>query len=823
MPAIGNIEIILFANTTGFAKSLKDASFTAKAFGATFSTSIGKELAAGGRILAATAKSVFSLRTALVAAGAAFAAWKGLESLHQASEMVDALGKSAKRIGMTAEQLSALRYAAGQSGIEFETLSTMAGKAAKNIAEIVADGKREMQIGRLKVRLTDAAGQVRNIAELLPDLAKGIESAGSEAEQLRLSEKIFGRAGGAQFVTFLKESGTFLEGMAQQTERAGRLGAIFTADQVKKLTAYNDALSDVGKAWEGLKVKLMTEIAPPLTKFLDEFALKLASIPQSIQAFKNASMAASGSGQDASRAGAALDKAFEKSWNLFLVTAKSAGDLFITTVVEGMKIAGRTLVLVAASTLRGSYPWLAKQLGDPSFQAEAQYNELVGIRENLAKAQERLLREYPNGVPKGGSPLQQQIVQRLMQDGAPNAKTIEEAFADIDKRIEQFRNQLENDKGVTEQQMARFAKEAGEAIAATAEKRAAEIKAAYQEAGAAIDAVITSYTPMGPPAPEGSPEEAAKKYFPNPMNALDGLVAKAKAVGAKMSTSISEGMKELWPKIKEQLAEQQKWADTLRASDDQVFFKLYPEKQAEEMVARARAMREEMKRLGMEVRATDAEFEAWGKELVKAATKVEDLRNTAKDTFARSIQDEVFNMAGDVGQAFADMTIDGKRSFADLAKSWGKTLVAMASQTLLFKPIFDLLGNSIGPWLGGTRVGQTSTVPGSVGGARAEGGPVDAGKWYMVGENGPELMRAGGDGYVFPHGAAIGMGGGRPVTVNVYNEVGGQVQTSERQGPSGERVIDVYLRKALVRALGDGSVDTPLRQNFGITRRGTPR
>lgn len=819
MPAIGNIEIVLFANTGPLKTAFRDAATAAKAFAKDF-FSLRGNLADAGRIFSATSKQIFNMRNAVLVAGAAFAAWKGLESLHQASEMVDALGKSAKRIGMTAEQLSALKYAAGQSGIEFETLSTMAGKAAKNMAELVADGKREMQVGRLSVKLTDAAGQVRNISELLPDLAKGIESAGSEAEQLRLSEKIFGRAGGAQFVTFLKESGTFLEGMAEQTARAGRLGAIFTADQVKKLTAYNDALSDVGKAWEGLKVKLMTEIAPPLTKFLDEFAMKLAAVPQAIQAFKNANAVATGSGQDAYRAGAALDKAFEKTWNLFLVTAKGAGDLFITTVIEGMKIAGRTLVLAAASTLRGSYPWIAKQLGDPSFQAEAKYNELVGARDNIIKAQKRLAEDYPNGVPAGQMSTDQMVIRRLIDEHVGRGKSVDEAFADLNKLIEQQRNQLELDKGVTEQQMARFAKDAGKAIAATAAKRADEIKAAYQEAGDAIDAVITSYTPMGPPAPTGTPEEAAKKYFPNPLNALDGLVARAKAVGAKMSTSIADGMKELWPKIKEQLAEQQRWADSLRATDEAAYFDLYPEAKAEATVAHMKAVRDEMERLGITVKMSASDFAKWAEDVRKAARRATE--KIKEGTLAFEVQKEIQGWSVDMGRTFADMVVDGKASFADLAKSWGKTLVAMAAQTLMFKPIFDILGSGIGEWLGKTSAGNQMVAPGAAPG-RASGGPVDAGKWYTVGENGPELMRAGGDGYVFPHGAAIGMGGGRPVTVNVYNEVGGQVQTSERQGPSGERVIDVYLRKALKRAFSDGSVDSDLRQNFGITRKGTPR
>jgi phage-related minor tail protein len=40
---------------------------------------------------------------------------------------------------------------------------------------------------------------------------------------------------------------------------------------------------------------------------------------------------------------------------------------------------------------------------------------------------------------------------------------------------------------------------------------------------------------------------------------------------------------------------------------------------------------------------------------------------------------------------------------------------------------------------------------GLFGGGRAAGGPMRTGEWYMVGEQGPELVRAGGAGHVFSH------------------------------------------------------------------------
>lgn len=80
----------------------------------------------------------------------------------------------------------------------------------------------------------------------------------------------------------------------------------------------------------------------------------------------------------------------------------------------------------------------------------------------------------------------------------------------------------------------------------------------------------------------------------------------------------------------------------------------------------------------------------------------------------------------------------------------------------------------------------------------------------VMGEAGPEaimpLTRVGGKLGV----AAVG-GGGSNVVVNVTNQSGGEVQTSERRGPNGERQIDVMIGKSLA----GGRQDSAMRARYG--------
>lgn len=276
--SLGKMELVLTANQASFMSAMDKATKALDKF-----ATDGKKTHAALQKAAASMGSGFGLlKGAILGAAGAFVSGRLIGSLSTAAEEVDKLGKASKRLGIDVKSLSALKFAADEAGVEFETLSKMAGKAGKAVAAIVAGGGSSVGIGALNVQLTDSAGKMRSIGDLLPDIAQGLESVGSEGEQLRLADKFFGRAGGEAFVQLLKESGTFVQNLATQTERAKRLGVIFDDDQVEKLTAYNDAVGRISQAWLGLRVQVMTKVAPALTEMANKAASALAAVPEMV-------------------------------------------------------------------------------------------------------------------------------------------------------------------------------------------------------------------------------------------------------------------------------------------------------------------------------------------------------------------------------------------------------------------------------------------------------------------------------------------------------------------------------------------------------------
>lgn len=111
---------------------------------------------------------------------------------------------------------------------------------------------------------------------------------------------------------------------------------------------------------------------------------------------------------------------------------------------------------------------------------------------------------------------------------------------------------------------------------------------------------------------------------------------------------------------------------------------------------------------------------------------------------ARNIQDAL-------GQSIEDAFSGNARNIEDIWKNMLKRLAAQAAAA------------QIGRWLLGDSFGKTGQMGGAVGdffswlsglggGARASGGPVYAGRPYLVGERGPEVVVPSGNGTVLPNG-----------------------------------------------------------------------
>ncbi|MBW7893678.1 MAG: hypothetical protein H3C27_01090 [Opitutaceae bacterium] len=94
---------------------------------------------------------------------------------------------------------------------------------------------------------------------------------------------------------------------------------------------------------------------------------------------------------------------------------------------------------------------------------------------------------------------------------------------------------------------------------------------------------------------------------------------------------------------------------------------------------------------------------------------------------------DVSNRAGD---AFANMVLTGENAFKSLADTIAQQMLRIVAQMAIINPILNMVFGGFGSWK------PLATF------FRADGGPVESGRSYIVGERGPELFTPGASGQI---------------------------------------------------------------------------
>lgn len=178
----------------------------------------------------------------------------------------------------------------------------------------------------------------------------------------------------------------------------------------------------------------------------------------------------------------------------------------------------------------------------------------------------------------------------------------------------------------------------------------------------------------------------------------------------------------------------------------------------------------------------------------------------------RRLSDQVAFFGEQGLDAFEKLAAGGAK-FSDVMREVATAIIHAALQASLLGqgPLAQLFGtNSTAAGAGGLFGRLFGTVPSSTGVvARQGGGPVSAGRPYVVGEHGAELMVPGASGYVVPHG------GGGGTQVHIHTEAGMRAETRQTMGPQGPN-LQVWIRSA-VRSELPGAIGPVLKSSYGIT------
>lgn len=167
----------------------------------------------------------------------------------------DDIGKMAQKVGTSTESLSALAYAAKLSDVSLGELQIGMQQLSKNM-EAGSAG-----LTALGISVTNAAGNLRTTDQVLGDVAEAFAGMRDGAGKTAIAMDIFGRSG-TSLIPMLNAGRSGLQDMADE---AARFGVIVSRDAAQAAETFNDNLTRLQTAVQGLTQQAIAPLLPALT------------------------------------------------------------------------------------------------------------------------------------------------------------------------------------------------------------------------------------------------------------------------------------------------------------------------------------------------------------------------------------------------------------------------------------------------------------------------------------------------------------------------------------------------------------------------------
>lgn len=168
--------------------------------------------------------------------------------------------------GDTAEHMSALKFAADESGVGFTELKDALLKMSK-AAFAAKDGGASLGLS-----FKDANGHMRDSNDILMQVADKFHNMPDGVEKSAEAAKLFGRSVGPDFIAMLDKGRA---GIGDLQVEAKKFGLVIGQDGVDAAQKNVEAHRKMHAAWEGLQVMIGEKLMPVVSQITTWFAEKL--------------------------------------------------------------------------------------------------------------------------------------------------------------------------------------------------------------------------------------------------------------------------------------------------------------------------------------------------------------------------------------------------------------------------------------------------------------------------------------------------------------------------------------------------------------------
>jgi len=248
--ALGSLNVLFSCDTTTFTTAMDKAAFVAE-----------RDFR---RITGAGKLTMAAFSAAAVATSAALAV-----SVKKAIDHADQLGEMSQAIGLTAEQLSSLEYAAKMSGLSIDDLSTSFRKFNKMIYDGATGSKESADAFKsLGVSLTDSSGRLKNNYTLFLESADALSKMSDGAQKSALAQELFGKSG-ANMIPIINEG---KDGIKKLADEAARFGVVVSSETVAASDKFNDNMTRIASISQGLVNHFTAGLIPTISNLSDNIS-----------------------------------------------------------------------------------------------------------------------------------------------------------------------------------------------------------------------------------------------------------------------------------------------------------------------------------------------------------------------------------------------------------------------------------------------------------------------------------------------------------------------------------------------------------------------
>jgi hypothetical protein len=195
----------------------------------------------------------------------------------------DDIAKTSKQIGVNAQALQELQFAAGLAGASTSDLNTGLRLLQKNALEASQGTKSFVEdFDRLGVKVRDSNGRLKSAEVLLMEVSSGMQNLKSSTERTALAQTLLGRSG-TKLIPLLNQGA---DAIARQREEARALGGVYSDELLGQSEELVDAQLRYETASRGVRNVLAAVLIPTMTKLLNFMARIVASIARFIKGTK---------------------------------------------------------------------------------------------------------------------------------------------------------------------------------------------------------------------------------------------------------------------------------------------------------------------------------------------------------------------------------------------------------------------------------------------------------------------------------------------------------------------------------------------------------